>query len=158
MIEKLAELISERKLPLVADVRDESAEDVRVVIEPRAKTIDAEMMMESLFRLTELESRFSMNMNVLVDGVVPRVLALHEMLRQWLDHRRAVLVRRSQYRLGQIEHRLEVVAVALAAHVAVHAPQRVQLDVERARGVRGLVAAGGLPPAHGARPMNNLPA
>ena len=110
LIEKMAELINDKKLPLVADIRDESAEDVRVVIEPRSRTVDPAVMMESLFRLTELESRFAMNMNVLVDGVVPRVLSLSEALRQWLDHRRDVLVRRSRHRLGEIEHRLEVVA------------------------------------------------
>ncbi len=110
LIEKIAELLNEKKLPLVADIRDESAEDVRVVIEPRSRTVDPIMMMEQLFKLTELESRFPMNMNVLVDGIVPRVISLKEALRQWLDHRRDVLLRRSRYRLGQIEHRLEVLA------------------------------------------------
>ncbi len=110
LIEKLAELVDDKKLPLVAEVRDESAEDVRVVIEPRVRNVDPAMMMESIFRLSELENRFPLNMNVLVDGVVPRVVALHEALKQWLDHRRVVLVRRSRFRLGQIEHRLEVLA------------------------------------------------
>ena len=110
LIEKLAELIDEKKLPLVAEVRDESAEDVRVVIEPRSRTVDPAVMMESLYRLSELESRIPLNMNVLVDGVVPRVVALHEALKQWLDHRRVVLVRRSRHRLEEIEHRLEVLA------------------------------------------------
>ncbi|MHB8886381.1 MAG: DNA topoisomerase IV subunit A [Methylovirgula sp.] len=110
LIEKIAELLAEKKLPLVADIRDESAEDVRVVIEPRSRTIDCALMMEQLFRATELESRFPMNMNVLVDGVVPRVISLKEALQQWLDHRRTVLLRRSRFRLGEIEHRLEVVA------------------------------------------------
>ncbi len=110
LIEKIAELLAEKKLPLVADIRDESAEDVRIVIEPRARTVDAELMMEQLFKTTELESRFPMNMNVLVDGVVPRVVSLKEALRQWLDHRRVVLQRRSRFRLEEIAHRLEVVA------------------------------------------------
>ncbi|MDH7794657.1 MULTISPECIES: DNA topoisomerase IV subunit A [unclassified Beijerinckia] len=110
LIEKMAELINDKKLPLVADIRDESAEDVRVVIEPRSRTVDPAVMMETLFKLTELESRFPLNMNVLVDGVVPRVVSLSEALKQWLDHRRTVLVRRSRNRLGQIEHRLEVLA------------------------------------------------
>ncbi len=110
LIEKLAELIDDKKLPLAAEVRDESAEDVRVVIEPRSRTVDPAVMMESLFRLSELETRIPLNMNVLVDGVVPRVIALHEALKQWLDHRRVVLVRRSRFRLEQIEHRLEVLA------------------------------------------------
>ncbi len=92
------------------DVRDESAEDVRVVIEPRARVVDPEMMMEQLFKLTELESRFPMNMSLLVDGVVPRVVSLKEALQQWLDHRRQVLLRRSRHRQAEIEHRLEVVA------------------------------------------------
>ncbi len=110
LIEKLAELINDKKLPLVADVRDESAEDVRVVIQPRTRETDAAVMMESLFRLSELESRFPMNMNVLVDGVVPRVVPLADALRQWLDHRREVLLRRSRHRLAEIERRLEVLA------------------------------------------------
>ncbi len=110
LIEKIAELLNEKKLPLVADVRDEFAEDVRVVIEPRSRTVDCALMMEQLFRATELETRFPMNMNVLVDGVVPRVISLKDALQQWLDHRRTVLQRRSRFRLGEIEHRLEVVA------------------------------------------------
>lgn len=110
LIEKIAELLNDKKLPLLADVRDESAEDVRIVLEPRARTIDPVVLMESLFRLTELESRFPVNMNVLVDGVVPRVVSLSEALKQWLDHRREVLLRRSRFRLGEIEHRLEVVS------------------------------------------------
>ena len=108
LMEKLGELVNERKLPLVNDLRDESAEDVRVVIEPRVRTVDPVVMMESLFRISELETRFPMNMNVLTDGVVPRVVSLGEALLQWLDHRRNVLVRRSKFRLGEIAHRLEV--------------------------------------------------
>ena len=115
LIEKLAELVNERKLPLLADVRDESAEDVRVVLEPRARNVDPQVMMEGLFRMSELETRFSMNMNVLVDGVVPRVLSLAEALRQWLDHRRDVLIRRARYRLSAIERRLEVLAGMIVA-------------------------------------------
>ena len=110
LIEKIAELLAEKKLPLVADIRDESAEDVRVVIEPKSRAVEPGVMMEQLFRATELETRFPMNMNVLVDGVVPRVVSLREALRQWLDHRRIVLVRRSRHRLAKIEHRLEVLA------------------------------------------------
>ncbi len=110
LIEKIAELLAEKKLPLVADIRDESTEDVRVVIEPRNRAVPPSVMMEQLFRATELETRFPMNMNVLVDGVVPRVVSLKEALRQWLDHRRDVLVRRARHRLGKIEHRLEVLA------------------------------------------------
>ena len=110
LIEKIADLLNEKKLPLLADIRDESAEDVRIVLEPRARTVDPIVLMESLFKLTELESRIPMNMNVLVDGVVPRVLSLDEALRQWLDHRRTVLQRRSRHRLAEIERRLELLA------------------------------------------------
>jgi topoisomerase IV subunit A len=117
LVEKIAELINEKKLPLVADVRDESAEDVRLVIEPRARTVDPELMMESLFKLTELESRISLNMNVLMGGKVPQVVGLAEVLRAWLDHRRDVLQRRSNYRLRQIEQRLEVLGGYLIAYL-----------------------------------------
>src|SRR5487761_2065232 len=117
LVEKLAELINEKKLPLVADVRDESAEDLRLVIEPRARTVDAELLMESLFKLTELESRIPLNMNVLVKGRIPQVLGLAEALREWLDHRRDVLVRRSKFRQAQIEHRLEVLGGYLIAYL-----------------------------------------
>ena len=117
LIEKIAELLNERKLPLVADLRDESAEDIRVVIEPRARNVDANLMMESLFRLSELEARIPMNMNVLTGGVVPRVLSLAEALRAWLDHRREVLQRRSRFRLGQIDRRLEILAGLLIVYL-----------------------------------------
>ncbi|MFZ1046033.1 MAG: DNA topoisomerase IV subunit A [Pseudolabrys sp.] len=117
LVEKLAELINEKKLPLVADVRDESAEDIRLVIEPRSRSVDAELMMESLFKLTELESRIPLNMNVLVKGRVPQVLGLAEALREWLDHRREVLLRRSNHRLAEIEHRLEMLGGYLVAYL-----------------------------------------
>ncbi len=117
LMEKLAEQFNEKKLPLVADMRDESAEDVRVVFEPRAKTVDPATMMETLFRASELEVRVPLNMNVLVDGVVPRVVDLADALRQWLDHRRVVLQRRSRHRLSQIEHRLEVLAGMIIAYL-----------------------------------------
>jgi topoisomerase IV subunit A len=108
LIEKVAELLQERKLPLLADIRDESAEDVRVVLEPRSRTVDPTILMESLFRLTELEGRVPLNLNVLSGGKVPRVLGLAECLREWIDHRRDVLIRRSRHRLGVIERRLEI--------------------------------------------------
>ncbi len=107
LIEALADLINERKVPILADVRDESAEDIRIVLEPKSRSVDENMLMESLFKLTELETRISMNMNVLVDGLVPRVIGLGEALRIWLDHRRVVLQRRSRHRLAEIERRLE---------------------------------------------------
>jgi topoisomerase-4 subunit A len=115
LIERLAEIVETRKVPLLADVRDESAADVRIVLEPRARTVDAEQMMAMLFRLSDLEIRFALNMNVLIDGRVPRVCSLKEVLRAFLDHRREVLVRRSRHRLARIEHRLEVLGGLLIA-------------------------------------------
>ena len=117
LIEKIAELLQEKKLPLLADVRDESAEDIRVVFEPRAKTVDPIILMESLFRLTELESRIPMNVNVLAGGKVPKVLGLVECLREWLDHRREVLVRRSGFRLAAIDRRLEILGGLLIVYL-----------------------------------------
>src|ERR1700730_3746861 len=117
LVEKIAELLNDKKLPLVGDVRDESAEDMRLVIEPRARTVDAELLMESLFKLTELENRIPLNMNVLVKGKIPKVLGLAEVLREWLDHRRDVLLRRSNFRLRQIDNRLEVLGGYLIAYL-----------------------------------------
>src|ERR1700760_2024974 len=117
LVEKIAELLNEKKLPLVGDIRDESAEDVRLVIEPKSRTVDPELLMESLFRLTELESRIPLNLNVLMKGRVPRVVGLAECLREWLDHLRDVLVRRTNYRKTQIEHRLEVLGGYLIAYL-----------------------------------------
>ena len=108
LIEKLAEVIQTKKVPLLADVRDESADDIRVVLEPRSKTVDPEVMMGMLFRNTDLETRFSLNMNVLIDGLTPKVCSLKEVLRAFLEHRKDVLIRRSQYRMDKIDHRLEV--------------------------------------------------
>ncbi len=108
LIEKLAEVIQTKKVPLLADVRDESAEDIRIVLEPRAKTVDPDMMMGLLFRNSDLETRFSLNMNVLIDGLEPRVCGIKELLRAFLDHRRDVLIRRSRHRMDKIDHRLEV--------------------------------------------------
>ncbi len=115
LIEKIAELLNEKKLPLLNDVRDESAEDVRVVLEPKSRNVDPALLMESLFRLTELEARIPLNMNVLVKGKIPKVIGLAEALREWLDHRRDVLLRRSRHRLKHIEHRLEVLGGLLIA-------------------------------------------
>ncbi len=108
LIEKLAELIQTKRIPLLADVRDESADDIRIVLEPRSRTVDPEMLMAALFKTSDLETRFSLNMNVLIDGRVPKVCSLKEVLRTFLDHRRAVLRRRSQHRIEKIDHRLEV--------------------------------------------------
>ncbi|WP_028030677.1 DNA topoisomerase IV subunit A [Gemmobacter nectariphilus] len=108
LIEKLAELIHLKKVPILADVRDESAEDVRIVLEPRTRTVDPDMLMGQLFRNSDLETRFPLNMNVLIDGKTPKVCSLKEVLRAFLDHRREVLQRRSQHRMDKIDHRLEV--------------------------------------------------
>ena len=108
LIEKIAEAIQTKKIPILADVRDESAEDLRMVLEPRSKNIDPEVLMGMMFRGSDLEVRFSLNMNVLIDGVTPTVCSMKEVLRAFLDHRREVLERRSRYRLEKIDHRLEV--------------------------------------------------
>ncbi len=108
LIEKLAELIQTKKVPIFADVRDESADDIRLILEPRSKNVDPEMLMGMLFRNSDLEVRFSMNMNVLIDGLTPKVCSLKEVLHAFLDHRRDVLVRRSRHRMDKIDHRLEV--------------------------------------------------
>ena len=117
LIEKIAEFLLNRKLPLLGDIRDESAEDIRIVLEPKSRAVDPEILMESLFKLTELESRVSLNMNVLSGGKVPKVMSLRDVLREWLDHRRDVLLRRSRYRLGQIDRRLEILGGLLIAYL-----------------------------------------
>ncbi|HEU0147410.1 MAG: topoisomerase subunit [Bradyrhizobium sp.] len=117
LIEKIAELLNDKKLPLVGDIRDESAEDIRVVIEPKSKNVDPALMMESLFRLTELENKIPLNLNVLIKGRIPKVVGLAECLREWLDHLRDVLLRRSNYRKNQIEHRLEILGGYLIAYL-----------------------------------------
>ncbi|MFK7753543.1 MAG: DNA topoisomerase IV subunit A [Sedimentitalea sp.] len=108
LIEKIAELIQSKKIPILADVRDESAEDVRMVLEPRSKNVEPDVLMGMLYRSSDLEVRFSLNMNVLIDGVTPQVCSMKEVLRAFLDHRQEVLLRRSRHRLAKIDHRLEV--------------------------------------------------
>src|SRR5215467_12278877 len=117
LVEKIAELLNEKKLPLVGDIRDESAEDVRLIIEPKSRAVDPALMMESLFKLTELESKIWLNLNVLIKGKIPKVVGLAECLREWLDHLRDVLIRRSNFRKGQIEHRLEILGGFLIAYL-----------------------------------------
>ncbi len=117
LVERIAELLTEKKLALLGDVRDESAEEIRLILEPKSRTVDPVLLMESLFRLTELEVRFGLNMNVLSGGQIPNVLSLRDVLRQWLEHRIDVLVRRSQFRLRKIEHRLEVLDGYLIAYL-----------------------------------------
>ena len=108
LIEKIAELIQTKKVPILADVRDESADDIRVVLEPRSKNVEPDILMGTLFKNSDLEVRFSLNMNVLIDGVTPKVCSMKEVLRAFLDHRREVLQRRSRHRMEKIDHRLEV--------------------------------------------------
>ncbi|WP_035263205.1 DNA topoisomerase IV subunit A, partial [Agrobacterium tumefaciens] len=117
LIEKIAELLIARKLPLLEDIRDESAEDVRIVLVPKSRTVDATLLMESLFRLSDLESRLPLNMNVLSLGKVPKVMALNEVLSEWLAHRKDVLVRRSRHRLAAIDRRLEILGGLLVAYL-----------------------------------------
>ncbi len=116
LVEKLATLLEEKKLPLVADIRDESAEDVRLVIEPKSRNVDAAVLMEQLFRLTELETRVSLNLNVLDPAGVPRVMSLKEALQAFLGHRREVLQRRSRHRLAAVARRIEI----LKGHIIVY--------------------------------------
>ncbi|MEM7652897.1 MAG: DNA topoisomerase IV subunit A [Pseudomonadota bacterium] len=115
LIERIAELLSARKLVMLDDVRDESTEEVRIVLTPKSRNVDPDVLMESLFRQTDLESRFSLNMNVLDAENTPRVMALNEVLQAFLDHRRVVLGRMTEHRLGQIERRLEILAGYLVA-------------------------------------------
>lgn len=118
LIEKIAELISNRKIAMLDDIRDESAEDIRVVLVPKSRNVEPEMLMESLFRQTDLENRVSLNMNVLAEnGRVPKVMNLREVLQAYLDHRHVVLVRRSEYRKSQIERRLEILEGYLACYL-----------------------------------------
>ena len=117
LIERIAELLAERKLPFLGDIRDESAEDVRIVLEPRSRTVDAEVLMESLFRATDLETRIPLNLNVLVGGRVPKVLSLREALQEFLNHRLDVLERRSRHRLAKIEERLHILDGLLIAYI-----------------------------------------
>jgi topoisomerase-4 subunit A len=117
LIERIADLMTEKKLALLADIRDESTEEVRIVLEPRSRGVDPKVLMESLFKLTELENRFPLNLNVLMGGQVPRVVGLSECLIEWLDHRRDVLQRRSKNRLADIKHRLEILSGLLIAYL-----------------------------------------
>lgn len=117
LIEKIAELLIARKLPLLEDIRDESAEDVRIVLVPKSRTVDPTILMESLFKLSELESRIPLNMNVLSMGRVPKVMGLKEVLVEWLAHRREVLQRRSRHRLAAIDRRLEILGGYLIAYL-----------------------------------------
>ncbi len=142
LIEKIAELLIARKLPLLEDIRDESAEDVRVVLVPKNRTVDPTILMESMFKLTELESRFPLNMNVLSMGRIPRVMALNEVLKEWLDHRREVLQRRSRFRLAAIDRRLEILGGLLIAYLNIDEVIRIIREEDEPKPV--MVARWGL--------------
>ena len=109
LIEQIAALVNDRKLPILADVRDESAEDIRLILEPRSRTVDVSVLMDGLFRLSDLEVRIPLNLNVLDHQRTPRVMSLHEALSAWVDHQFVVLRRRTEHRLGKIADRLELV-------------------------------------------------
>jgi len=117
LIEKIAALLEEKKLPLLADVRDESASEIRLVLEPKTRNVDADVLMEQLFRLTELEVRVPLNLNVLDPLGVPRVMNLREALQAFLDHRREVLQRRSRHRLAAVARRMEVLRGLVIVYV-----------------------------------------
>ncbi|MEQ9333535.1 DNA topoisomerase IV subunit A [Thalassobaculum sp.] len=117
LVERMAELLQARKLALLDDIRDESAADIRLVLEPKSRNVDPDVLMESLFRQTDLESRIPLNLNVLDKDNVPRVMSLREALQAFLDHRHEVLVRRTRHRLEKIAHRLEVLGGYLIAYL-----------------------------------------
>ncbi|HBF32320.1 DNA topoisomerase IV subunit A [Rhizobium sp.] len=133
LIEKIAELLIAKRLPLLEDIRDESAEDVRVVLVPKSRTVDPTILMESLFKLTELENRIPMNMNVLSQGKVPKVMALNEVLSEWLAHRKDVLVRRSSFRLAAIDRRLEILGGLLIAYLNLDEVIRIIREEDEAK-------------------------
>lgn len=115
LIEQIAQLIADKKLPILEDVRDESAEDLRIVLVPKSRNVDPDILKESLYRLSELESRFALNLNVLDATRTPKVMGLHQLLTEWLQHQIIVLVRRAEHRIGKIDDRLELVGGYLIA-------------------------------------------
>jgi topoisomerase-4 subunit A len=117
LIEQIAQIIADRKLPLLEDVRDESDAQIRLVLEPRSRNVDPDQLMESLFRMTDLETRVSVNLNVLLPDRTPKVLGLRALLQAWLDHRRDVLVKASRHRLAEIGDRLELLAGYIVAYL-----------------------------------------
>ncbi|MCB1550546.1 MAG: DNA topoisomerase IV subunit A [Alphaproteobacteria bacterium] len=133
LIEQIANLITNKKIPMLDDVCDESAEDIRLVLIPKNRNVEPELLMEALYRASELENRFSLNMNVLQDGIVPRVMNLKEVLQCWLNHRQDVLVRRSNFRLGQVNHRLEVLAGYLIVYLNIDEVIRIIRESEEPR-------------------------
>ena len=117
LIEKIATLLMDKKIPLLSDIRDESSHDIRIVLEPKNRTVDAALLMEHLFKQTELESRFNMNMNVLDSEGVPHVMDIKQVLREFLNHRHIVLQRRANFRLNKINARLEILSGYLIAYL-----------------------------------------
>ncbi|MFM1982772.1 MAG: hypothetical protein RJB22_1491 [Pseudomonadota bacterium] len=117
LIEAIAQIVNDKKLPILADVRDESSDEIRLVIEPKSRTVDPDVLMESLFKLTELESKFPLNLNVLGADRTPRVMGLRDVLAAWLDHQIEVLVRRSRHRLNKIDDRVELLDGYLVAYL-----------------------------------------
>lgn len=132
LIENMANLLNDKKLPLVADLDDQSDENIRIVIEPRARTVDPEILMESLFKLTELETRISLNMNVL-DAGRPGVLSLADVIRKWLIHQREVLIARARFRLGKIDARLEILGGLIKAYLNLDEVIRIIREADDAK-------------------------
>jgi topoisomerase-4 subunit A len=136
LMEKLADVFKTKKVPLLGNIRDESAEDIRIILEPKSRTVDPEVLMESLFKLTDLENRISLNMNVLSGGgAQPSVLSLREVLRAFLDHRHDVLIRKSNYRLRKIDHRLEVLEGLLIAYLNLDEVIRIIREEDDAKAI-----------------------
>jgi topoisomerase-4 subunit A len=145
LIEQIAEALEQKKLPLLGDVRDESTEKVRLVLEPKSRSVEPAVLMESLFRATALEIRFPLNMNVLEADRTPRVMGLRDVLRAWLDHRHEVLLRVSTHRLAQVEKRLEILDGFLIVYLNLDEVIRIVREEERPK--EALIAAFGLSPA-----------
>jgi topoisomerase-4 subunit A len=139
LIEQVAQLLEEKKLPLLGDIRDESDEKIRLVLEPKTRGVEPEVLMETLFRATALESRFPLNMNVLTADHVPQVLGLRGVLQAWLTHRHEVLQRRSRFRLSAIERRLEILEGFLAVFLNLDEVIRIIREEDDAKA--GLMAA-----------------
>ncbi len=135
LIERIAGLLNDKKVPMLNDIRDESAQDIRIVLEPKNRTVDANMLMEHLFKQTELETRFSMNMNVLDSDGVPRVMSIKEILREFLMHRINVLLRRINFRLDKIKSRLEILAGYLVAYLNLDEIIRIIREEDDAKAV-----------------------
>ncbi len=142
LVEQLAELLEAKKLPLLGDIRDESTEQVRLVLEPKSRSVDPAALMETLFRATQLETRFPLNMNVLGADRTPGVLGLRGVLRAWLDHRGEVLIRRSRNRLGAVERRLELLDGFLAVFLNIDEVIRIIREEDDARA--GLIRVFGI--------------